>query len=583
MSKQKGRPKANSWKSIYSNIIKPRMNMLLLGLLLILINRVAGLVLPISTKFLFDDIIKNERHDMFGYFALVVGIAIIIQAVTSFTLTQLLSVQAQKLIAELRIKVQRHLIKLPVRFFESHKSGGLVSRVMSDVEGVRNIVGTGVVQLFGGSITAIGAFCALIYFNAQLTLYILLPVIAFAFISIAAFKRIRPIFRERNKIREFVHGRLTESLGGIRVIKGFHAEEKEISIFSEGVMRLFRNIKKSLVSSSFVTSLGTFIAGLATLMIMYFGGSDIIDGKMEPGELIAFSTLLGVMVFPIIQMGNIGTQLTEAVAGLDRTEELLSEEVEDENPERVHVLDKVNGDFVFDDVHFAYDEGKDVINGVSFSANAGSVTALVGGSGSGKTTIASMVATFISPEKGTIAIDGHNLNEVTLHSYRKHLGVVLQDDFLFEGSIRENILFSKPEASEEDFKAAVKAAYVDEFTDRFEDGLETIIGERGVKLSGGQRQRVAIARAILADPKILILDEATSNLDTVSEGFIQKSLDHLMKGRTTFVIAHRLSTIKKADQILVIDNGKVLEQGTHDELIDKEGKYFEMYTYQARI
>ncbi len=575
--------KANSLKSIYKNIVYPRRKTLLLGFVLIMINRVMGFVLPGSSKFLIDDIIKNERTDLMGTFVLVVGVAVLIQAITSFALTQLLSVQAQKLIADLRVKVQEHILRLPVGFFDTMKSGGLVSRIMNDVEGVRNIVGTGVVQFVGGIITAVGAFSALIYFNAMLTLYILIPVILFAVISFYAFKRIRPIFRERGKIQEAVTGRLTETLGGIRVVKGFNAEQREIETFRTGVMSLFNNIKSSLVNTSFVTSLGAFIAGVATIIIMYVGGSDVITGKMEVGELLAFTMYLGVMIFPIVQMGSIGTQLTEAIAGLDRTEELLSVTAENDDPNRTIVLENVKGDFEFDNVRFEYEEEKEVLHGISFSAPKGSVTALVGGSGSGKSTIASLVGTFISPKDGKVSIDGVDLAKVDLESYRKNLGVVLQDDFLFEGTIRDNVLFGKPDATEDELQNAIKAAYVDEFTNRFEQGLETLIGERGVKLSGGQRQRVAIARAMLANPKVLILDEATSNLDTLSEGFIQKSLEKLMEGKTTFVIAHRLSTIKKADQILVVENGEIIERGNHNELIANEGKYYEMYTYQARI
>lgn len=556
---------------------------MLLGLVLILISRLSGLVLPGSTRFLVDDIIIEGKEDMFGLFALLVGAAVLVGAVSSFLLTQLLSVQGQKVIAELRVKVQEHVIRLPVSFFDSMKSGGLVSRIMTDVEGVRNIVGTGVVQFIGGIITAIGAFSFLISYNAKLTLYIVLPVVGFAIISFLAFKRIRPIFRERGKIQEAVVGRLTETLGGIRVVKGFNAERREIGVFSKGVNDLFKNIKKSLVSSSFVTSLGSFIAGFTTLIIMYVGGHDVIAGKMTIGELLAFSMYLGVVVFPIIQMGNIGTQLTEAIAGLDRTEELLSQPHEYENPARNIEIDDLQGEFEFSNVHFEYEEDKEVLHGVDFKAGKGTVTALVGSSGSGKSTIAGLVGTFISPNGGQVLLDGHDINRVDLESYRRYLGVVLQDDFLFEGTIRENVLFAKPDATEEELIAAVEAAYVNEFTDRFDDGLETLIGERGVKLSGGQRQRVAIARAMLADPRVLILDEATSNLDTISEGFIQKSLEKLMKGRTTFVIAHRLSTIKRADQILVLDDGKIVEKGQHDELIAKEGKYYEMYTYEARI
>jgi subfamily B ATP-binding cassette protein MsbA len=575
--------KANSLKSIYKNIVYPRRKTLLLGFLLIMINRIMGFVLPASTKFLIDDIIgKGETHYM-SLFLWAVGGAVLIQAITSFGLTQLLSVQAQELIAELRVKVQQHILRLPIGFFDSMKSGGLVSRIMTDVEGVRNIVGTGVVQFIGGIFTAVGAFSFLILYNAMLTLYILIPVVSFAIISFYAFKRIRPIFRERGKIQESVTGRLTETLGGIRVVKGFNAESREIDTFREGVMKLFNNIKSSLVSSSFVTSLGSFIAGVATLIIMYVGGSDVIAGTMETGELFSFAMFLGIMVFPIIQMGNIGSQLTEAIAGLDRTDELLSVTAENDDPNRTHKLGEIYGDFEFNDIRFEYEEGKEVLHGISFSASKGSVTALVGGSGSGKSTIASLVGTFISPNSGSVTVDGIDLATVDLESYRSQLGVVLQDDFLFEGTIRENILFGKPDASEAELNSAIESAYVNEFTDRFEEGLETLIGERGVKLSGGQKQRVAIARAMLANPKVLILDEATSNLDTLSEGFIQKSLEKLMDGKTTFVIAHRLSTIKKADQILVVENGEILERGNHDELIAKEGKYYEMYTYQARI
>ena len=556
---------------------------MLLGLLLILINRLAGLVLPGSTKYLFDDIIEGGKEEMFLPFALIVGVAVLIGAVTSFLLTQLLSVQGQRAIAELRVKVQQHIIKLPVSFFDSMKSGGLVSRIMTDVEGVRNIVGTGVVQFIGGIITAIGAFSFLIAYNAKLTLFIILPVIGFAIISFLAFKRIRPIFRERGKIQERVTGRLTETLGGIRVVKGFSAETREISVFSKGVNDLFSNIRKSMLSSSFVTSLGSFIAGLTTLIIMYVGGLDVMADEMTKGELLAFSMYLGVVIFPIIQMGNIGTQLTEAVAGLDRTEELLSKKHEYDNADRTIELKELRGDFEFSNVRFEYEEDKEVLHGVDFKAPKGTVTALVGSSGSGKSTIAGLVGTFLNPTHGQLLLDGYDITKVKLESYRKYLGVVLQDDFLFEGTIRENIHFAKPDATEEELLEAVNSAYVSEFTDRFEDGLDTLIGERGVKLSGGQKQRVAIARAMLANPRVLILDEATSNLDTISEGYIQKSLEQLMKGRTTFVIAHRLSTIKRADQILVLEEGKIAEQGKHEELIEKQGKYYEMYTYEARI
>ena len=454
---------------------------------------------------------------------------------------------------------------------------------MTDVEGVRNLVGTGLVQLFGGVLTAVIALVLLIRISPMLTLYVMVPLLVFGLISLKAFGFIRPIFRERGQINAEVTGRLTESLNGVRVIKGFNAERQEIKIFADGVDRLFRNVKRSLTSTSLVTSMATLLLGLATVGIMAIGGNMIIQGQMTVGDFFAFTLYLGFMIAPIVQMSNIGSQITEAFAGLDRTEEIMKVDREIDDPGRTTEISKIRGDIEFSDVHFSYETGKEVLHGVSFKAPAGSVTALVGSSGSGKTTIAGLTATFLKPDSGLISIDGADINHVTLNSYRSQLGVVLQDDFLFEGTIRQNILFPRPDASEEQVQYAVKSAHVKEFTDRFEDGLDTLIGERGIKLSGGQRQRVAIARAILADPRILILDEATSNLDTESESFIQESLFNLMKGRTTLVIAHRLSTIRKADQILVIENGQIVEQGNHESLVAKEGRYYQLYTYQARI
>jgi subfamily B ATP-binding cassette protein MsbA len=417
----------------------------------------------------------------------------------------------------------------------------------------------------------------------MMTLYVLVPVSIFGFISLKAFGYIRPIFRERRVINAEVTGRLTETLGGVRVIKGFNAEPQEVKSFEAGVDRLFQNVKKSLTSTSLVTSSATFLLGIASTGIMGIGGYMIIDGQLTIGEFLSFTLYLGFMIAPIIQMSNIGSQLTEAMAGLDRMEEIMNMSPEDDGMVREIKLENINGEIIFDNVSFAYEEGKNILRDISFAAQPGTVTALVGTSGSGKTTIAGIAASFLTPEIGKVTIDGNDMSKVTLNSYRSNLGVVLQDDFLFEGTIKENILFPRPDASEDRLLSAVKAAHVHEFTDRLEDGLQTLIGERGIKLSGGQRQRVAIARALLADPKILILDEATSNLDTESETFIQESLKELMKGRTTFVIAHRLSTIRQADQILVIENGQIEEQGTHKELIDKKGRYFELYTYQARI
>lgn len=581
-SPQKTRQKVTLYQ-VFKSFVLPRKYIILLGLLLILISRMASLVLPGASKVLVDDVIVNRDKTLLYQLIAVVCAAILVQAVTSFLLTQLLSVEAQRLISQLRVKVQRKILSLPVSYFDNNKSGALVSRIMTDVEGVRNLVGTGLVQLVGGTITAIVSLFLLIRISPMMTLYVLVPVAVFAFIALKAFKKIRPIFRTRGVINAEVTGRLTETLNGIRVIKGFNAEEQENVIFRSGVDQLFENVKKSLTSTSFITSASTFLLGLASAGIMGIGGILIIDEKLTYGDFLAFTLYLGFMIAPIVQMSNIGSQLTEAFAGLDRTEEIMQMDPEDHPEFRTQTLENIKGDIRFENVSFAYEEGKEVVHNISFDAPAGSVTALVGTSGSGKTTIAGLAATFLTPQSGLITIDGQDLSKIQLGSYRRYLGVVLQDDFLFEGSIRENILFPRPEATEAQLQHAVQAAYVSEFSDRFELGLDTVIGERGVKLSGGQRQRIAIARAILADPKIIILDEATSNLDTESEALIQKSLAQLMEGRTTFVIAHRLSTIRQATQILVIEKGHIAEQGTHEALIARKGRYFDLYTYQARI
>ena len=570
--------------SVFKTIIWPRKNLLLVGLLLIIISRLASLVLPGASKYLIDDVIVNNDFEKLKWIIIAVASAIVVQAITSFLLTRLLSVEAQHLIAELRVQVQKKVIGLPVNFFDNSKSGELVSRIMTDVEGVRNLVGTGLVQLVGGTITAIISLFLLIQISPMMTALVLIPVALFGFIAMKAFAFIRPIFKERRIINAEVTGRLTETLNGVRVIKGFNAEQQEIESFENGVDKLFLNIKKSLTSTAFVTSSATFLLGLASAGIMGIGGYLMMTDKMTFGDFLAFTLYLGFMIAPIVQMSNIGTQLTDGFAGLDRTEELMNMESEHDNPDRTETLPKsIRGDIKFNDVSFAYEEHKEVLHNISIDAPSGSVTALVGSSGSGKSTIAALVSSFLTPQEGQITIDGHDLSKCTLESYRQHLGVVLQDDFLFEGTIRDNIIFPRPNSTEEEVQAAVKSAYVSEFSDRFEKGLDTLIGERGVKLSGGQRQRIAIARAVLADPKILILDEATSNLDTESEALIQESLGELMKGRTTFVIAHRLSTIRKADQILVVEDGRIAEQGNHDDLIAKEGRYHQLFTYQARI
>ena len=567
----------------FKTIIWPKRNLVFIGLVLIVLSRLASLVAPLKIKELLDDVIPNKDYEALYSLLFVVGTAILVQSITSFLLTRILSVQAQYLISELRANVQKKVLSLPISFFDNTKSGALVSRIMSDVEGVRNLIGTGLVQLVGGTITAVISLILLINISPSMTLFILIPVAVFGLVALKAFKYIRPIFRNRGVINADVKGRLTETLAGVRVIKAFNAEQQENEVFEKGVDLLFQNVKKSLTATAIMTSSATFLLGIASTGIMGIGGYKIMTGELTVGDFLSFTFLLGLMIAPIVQMSNIGSQLTEAFAGLDRTEELMNMESEEDNEERTIELHEIKGDIQFKKVSFSYDEGKEVLNEISFDVPKGTVTALVGSSGSGKSTIAGLSATFLNPNSGTITIDNQDISKVKLSSFRKHLGVVLQDEFLFEGSIRENILFPRPNATEHELQKAVKAAYVNEFTDRFDNGLDTLIGERGVKLSGGQRQRLAIARAILANPTIIILDEATSSLDTESEALIQKSLSELIKDRTSIVIAHRLSTIKQADQILVIEAGSIVERGTHDQLIKKQGRYFELYTYQAKI
>ncbi len=577
------RPSAASLRRAFHEIIWPRRKLVLVGLLLILVNRLSGLVLPASTKYLVDDVIRESRSELLWLLISAVGVAVTVQAGTSFALTRLLSVEAQHLIAELRVQVQYHVLRLPVKSFDDTKTGALVSRVMDDIQGVRNLVGTGLVQLVGGTLTAIVAMAFLVSIHPVLTALALVPLALFGFVSTKAFQTLRPAFRERGRIRAEVTGRLTESLGGIRVIKGFHAVEREREVFEAGVMRIFANVRTTLTATAAVTSLGTFFMGVASVLIMGYGGSLVLDGALTLGELFSFTIFLGFLVAPVVQMANIGTQMTEAFAGLDRTAELLSEAKEDDDPRRTETMPAIEGHVRFEDVWFAYEPGEPVLRGVSFEAPAGTVVALVGSSGSGKSTLAGLAVSFLTPDEGRVLVDGVDLSRVKLASYRRQLGLVLQDEFLFDGTIRENILFARPEASEGEVREAARLAHVLEFTDRFSDGLDTVIGERGVKLSGGQRQRVTIARALLSAPRILLLDEATSSLDTESEAYIQESLDSLLRDRTTLVIAHRLSTIKRADLILVLEDGEIVERGRHDELIQRQGRYHQLYTVQARI
>jgi subfamily B ATP-binding cassette protein MsbA len=572
-----------SLRNAFHEIIWPRRKLIGVGIFLILANRLSGLVLPASSKYLIDDVIGQGRVDLLFKLLGILIFAIAIQAGSAFLLTLLLSVEAQHLIANLRAQVQRHVLDLPIRTFDNAKTGELVSRIMDDVEGVRNLVGTGLVQLVGGSVTAVVALTFLLRIDFVMTALALVPLALFGIVATRAFKTLRPAFRERGAIRAEVTGRLTEALGGIRIIKGFHAVEKEGEIFEAGVLRIFDNVKTTLTTSSTVTSLGTFFIGLGSVMLLGYGGRLILDGALTLGELFSFTLFMGFLVGPIVQMSNIGTQMTEAFAGLDRTAELLSWPREDDDPRRTEIMPPIEGHVIFEDVSFAYDEDKPVLKSIDFDATPGTVIALVGSSGSGKSTLAGLAATFLTPDTGRVLVDGIDLATVNLASYREQLGLVLQDDFLFDGTIRENLLFARAQASEDDLNRAAAQAHVTEFTDRFPEGLDTVIGERGVKLSGGQRQRVTIARAILSNPRILLLDEATSSLDTESEALIQQSLGDLLQGRTTFVIAHRLSTIQRADLILVVEDGQVVERGRHEELIAIDGRYHQLYTVQARI
>ena len=561
-------------------LIEPRKGLLALGLALIGVNRAAGLVLPTSTKYLIDDVIGAENLDLLGPLILAVLAATMIQGATDYGLTHLLSKSGQRLIAELRRKVQRHVGRLPVAYYDANKTGALVSRIMSDVEGVRNLVGTGLVGLVGGLLSAAVALVVLVTISPTLTGVAMVVVLVFIFVLQKAFTTLRPIFRERGQIRSDVTGRLSESLSGVRVVKGYHAEEREAEVFSGGVQRLLDNVLKTLTGTALLSLAATMLLGIVGAVVMYMGARQIAAGVLTLGDLMMFTAFIAFLVGPLFQMVNIGTQVTEAFAGLERTREVLNQRREDDDPQRTEALGPIRGDVRFENVSFAYEEGKPVLEEVSFDVAPGTVTALIGSSGSGKSTIIGLISAFHKPAAGTITVDGVDLSRVRLEDYRTQLGVVLQENFLFDGTIEENVMFGNPKATREDMLAACRIARVDEFSERFEDQYETIVGERGVKLSGGQRQRVSIARAILAEPRILILDEATSSLDSESEEMIQHGLAHLMKGRTTFVIAHRLSTIRRADQILVVEDGRIAERGNHESLYEAKGRYYDLYTKQ---
>jgi subfamily B ATP-binding cassette protein MsbA len=579
---KKSGQKTPSFKAIPEiwQLIRPRRSLLALGLVLMVINRVSGLVLPYSTRYLVDNVITDRQVSLLPWIVGGVLGATIIQGLTSYTLTQTLSKAAQKLIAELRRKVQEHIGMLSVSYYDSNKTGTMVSRIMTDVEGVRNLVGTGLVDFTGGLLTAAIAFFVLMHISTVMTM------IAFGFLMVFgvglrwAFKTIRPIFKERSKINAEVTGRLTESLGGVRVVKGYHAEEREHEVFSSGVERLLQNVFKTLTATSLMSLTSSMLMGMVGAIVMFIGSRQILADKLTLGQFFTYTMFLGYLAAPLFQVVSVGTQITEAIAGLERTREVLSETREDEDPGRTVMLPEIKGDIVFEDVMFAYEANKTVLHGVSFHSQPGTVTALVGSSGSGKSTIIGLVAAFHKPVTGKVLVDGIDLATVRLDSYRTQLGMVLQDSFLFDGTIRENVAFSKPDATEAEVRRACEIARVDEFAEKFELKYDTIIGERGVKLSGGQRQRVSIARAILANPRILILDEATSSLDSESEQLIQAGLGYLMQGRTTFVIAHRLSTIRRADQILVVEGGLIVERGTHAELYNLGGRYRDLYDKQ---
>ncbi len=585
MTETKPKPKvdtARAWREAKA-LLRQHRGSLALGLGLMLISRLAGLVLPASTKYLIDDVLGKRNLHLLMPLALGAGAATLIQAITSYANSQVVSVAAQKAIMTMRQRVQDHVLRLPIRYFDGTKSGVVISRVMNDAEGIRNLVGTGLIQLVGGALTAIIALAVLFWLNWKLTLATVLFLGAFGGAMSLAFRKLRPLFRKRNEITADITGRLTESIGGVRILKVYVAEERERRVFAEGTERLFKNIASTLTGTSAITAFGTAIVGALGVLIMILGGRAIFAGSMTLGDLIMYTFFVGLMAAPVVQIANIGTQVSEAFAGLDRIREILDMPTEDQEDASREALPFVEGAVEFQDVHFAYEAGAEVLKGLSFEAPAGSTVALVGSSGSGKSTILGLVMAFNHPQRGRVLVDGKDVHGLKLREYRAKLGVVLQDNFLFDGTVADNIGFAKPGATREEVEAVGRIAHVNEFVDRFELGYDTVVGERGVKLSGGQRQRVAIARAILADPRILLLDEATSSLDSESEALIRDGLRRLRAGRTTFVIAHRLSTIESADQILVVEHGEILERGTHRELIALNGRYKQLHDRQHGV
>jgi subfamily B ATP-binding cassette protein MsbA len=573
---------ASAWREARELLYAHRKR-LAIGLLLMLISRIAGLVLPASSKYVVDEVIGKGRHDLLLPIAIAGGVATAVQAVTSFLNSQILGVAAQRAITEMRKRVQARVMRLPVRYFDSTQTGVLLSRIMSDAEGIRNLVGTGLVQLVGGIFTAILGLGVLLYLNWQLTIITIVVLAMFGGGMAYAFRTLRPLFRERGKINAEVTGRLTEALGGIRVVKSYTAEKREEIVFAKGAHRLFRNVAKSMTGVSATTSGSTVIIGIVGVLMIWLGGNDILAGEMTLGDFIMYVFFIGLVAAPMVSIASIGTQITEAFAGLDRIREIIETDTEDDVDAGKAPLGRIAGDIRFDEVWFEYNPGRPVLKAISFHAPPGTTTALVGSSGSGKSTLISLVMAFNRPLEGAILVDGRDLNTIPLRDYREQLASVLQENFLFDGSIAENIGYANPHATLEDVKAAAQVAHCEEFILRFPEGYDTVVGERGIKLSGGQRQRVSIARAILANPRVLILDEATSSLDSESEEMIQDGLRRLREGRTTFVIAHRLSTIRSADQILVLEEGEIVERGTHAELIARGGRYRHLHDKQYKI